>query len=504
MKVLDLRVFAAIKAGDMKTLRQIFDTSTETEVSELLATRQEESAMVRRPSNSKEVYIRRPTLLVSASAEWYTEILDYLLEIGPKLADQGCTVDDITNTPHVYDEVTPLHVCSITGKLKMVQSLLKHGACANAQNSLGDTPLFEACFEGHLTVVQELIRNGADVTVKSNRHVTCLMMAAYSDNMEIVEYLVFQKAQLDTRDLDGRNVLFYAVAGGSIGALKFLLDRGVKPANDHHNVNILMEAVHQRRIDIIRYITQNQYALDIGLHDLDSSGRNVLFYTSEHDNTDVLVFLLKFGIPVSPSDDGKTLLMVALLKGSFSCVRYLVDNSAKLGVSLNAVDDKGRNCLFYCITGGDVDTFLRLLSAGVTITPSADGISLLMQAVAKARHDFVEHLLESQASYRIKINDRDKDGWNALMYAVAGGHLDLFKLLLQSGAECLPADDGRSVLMQAAAKGDVLFLRHLVNNAKPLNIYVNQRDLDGWNALFYTIQGKSLSLVLWQLHEWGN
>ena len=122
-----------------------------------------------------------------------------------------------------------------------------------------------------------------------------------------------------------------------------------------------------------------------------------------------------------------------------------------------------------------------------------DGITPLMQSVAKNKYEFTQHLLEKREDYLfsdIDIDARDKDGWSPVLYSIAGGHLAVFNLLMENGAQCLPAADGRTILMQAAAKGDIKLIRHIVEKSKEYRVYPNQRDLDGWNCLFYTIQGK--------------
>ena len=80
------------------------------------------------------------------------------------------------------------------------------------------------------------------------------------------------------------------------------------------------------------------------------------------------------------------------------------------------MDNKGRNVLFYCITGSDVAMLEHLVTSGVRIQSSTDGITVLMQAVAKQRVDFTKFLVERAAQYNIDINEKDKDGWCAVMY----------------------------------------------------------------------------------------
>jgi len=61
-------------------------------------------------------------------------------------------------------------------------------------------------------------------------------------------------------------------------------------------------------------------------------------------------------------------------------VNYLLTRSAKLGLDLvSETDNAGRNCLFYCVSGSDVDMFDLLVSRGCTVRPSMSGQTPLMQ-----------------------------------------------------------------------------------------------------------------------------
>ena len=85
-------------------------------------------------------------------------------------------------------------------------------------------------------------------------------------------------------------------------------------------------------------------------------------------------------------------------------------------MDINDTDNKGRNVLFYCVTGSDVAMLEHLVTSGVQVKSSTDGITVLMQAVAKQRMDFTRLLLDKAVKYNIDINEKDKDGWCAVMY----------------------------------------------------------------------------------------
>ncbi|KAK2162602.1 hypothetical protein LSH36_95g02008 [Paralvinella palmiformis] len=404
--------------------------------------------------------------------------------------NETCSVDDPINTPQIYGGVTALHLAAMSGKVGMVQSLLARGATVDSQTDVGDTPLYEACFEGHKSVVDTLIQNGANHDVSNISDVTCLMIGTYADNADVIKYLVERGVNVNSVDRDGRNVLFYVTSDGQLDTLAYLLDNGACVRRDRNHVTIMMEAVLHGHVDMVHYLIRYDKILGLSPDDVDVMGRNSLFYLVNSDNLRLLEILLEWGVLIAPSNDGRTILMNAALKCNKTLVRYLVTNSHKLGLNLDERDNKDRNCLFYCVTGGDLDLFDFLLDSGIEPSTSDDDVTLLMQAVAKNRADFTLNILQQNGCHVIDVNALDKDGWDALLYAVASGHVHLFRMLIMYGAQCHIANDGRTILMQASAKGDVTFVRYLLDNGNEFQVFGNQRDTDGWNALFYTIQGK--------------
>lgn len=205
----------------------------------MLSARLEKSIKVKRPSNGQEITIRQPTPIMVAVTEWYTEIAEYLFSFRVCL-DEECTIEDATNNPHVYGKVTALHLAALAGKVKMVAALVNNGAKIDKTTALGDTPVFEACFEGHLTVIKYLVDSGADLTIRNNRKSTCLMIASYADNADVIKYLVQQEKDINAVDLDGRNAMFYTVAGGRLDTLIYLFDNGCKVKKENlHEIFLL-------------------------------------------------------------------------------------------------------------------------------------------------------------------------------------------------------------------------------------------------------------------------
>ena len=102
---------------------------------------------------------------------------------------------------------------------------------------------------------------------------------------------------------------------------------------------------------------------------------------------------------------GISLLMLATGRGDWDIAKYLVEN----GANVNAVDNGGRNALFYLYENNEPD----------------------------------EKLLQYLIAQGVNVNNLDKSGKNVLFYATK--YIDL---LLKAGADAtVVADDGTTVLM---------------------------------------------------------
>ena len=284
--------------------------------------------------------------------------------------------------------------------------------------------------------------------------------------------------------------------GGHLALMQYHISKGAPVAPDNQGMSVLMEAVHHGHVGMVQYLVENQGSLGCDVNDVDHAGRNVLFYCCEGNHVGLLEYLVNKGAEIKPASDGRTLLMVATLKNNTTMVKHLLGNAMRFGLDVNERDSKGRNAMFYCITGGDLKLFHLLRELGVRVEASGDGITPLMQAVAKGQVEFTQHLLENAAKYAIDIKQMDKDGWNVLFYAVAGGQLPLFKTLYAMGTPIETAKDGRTILMQAVARGDMDMVRYLLDNCYKFSLDVNQRDNDGWNSLFYCVQKEHVEVFM--------
>lgn len=122
----------------------------------------------------------------------------------------------------------------------------------------------------------------------------------------LIDDFLVKKSNVDVRDKEGRNSLFWAIKNRSPRNVSILVK---------HNISLMVEA---------------------NLH--------ALFHTIESNNLDALVYLLRDGLDIDMQNDtGQTLLMKALEIESLMMVRNLVNH----GANLDIMDDEYNMAIDY-------------------------------------------------------------------------------------------------------------------------------------------------------------
>ena len=198
---------------------------------------------------------------------------------------------------------TALHAASRMNHLKVVQSLLRHGADVNATGMWGQTPLLFASDWGHLEVVRWLLQHDADVNAKDEvDDLTSLHLAASRGHSETVRALLNHNADTNSLTYYGRTPLHEASIYGRVEVVRLLLNHGANP-----------EARDKYQWTSLHFASSNGYL----------------------DNASLL---LEHGAEVDAENkDGKTAYQMALDEGHDEVAQLLLAHGAEAGLEAGRI-----------------------------------------------------------------------------------------------------------------------------------------------------------------------
>jgi ankyrin repeat protein len=242
----------------------------------------------------------------------------------------------------------------------------------------------------------------------------------------------------------------------------------------------LIEAAKLQDIESVRLILKNKE----NINQQHPDGSTALHWAVLRDNLELADMLIQSGANVNQPDQvGATPLWVATYIGSPALVNSLL----KAGANPNLPLALGETPLMTAASIGSLEIVNALLSAGADANAKEEkrGQTALMWAVAEGHTDTARALIDHGAS----IRERSKGGFTPLLFASLNGNLDAAELLVSMDADINEtANDSSSPLLIAAAGGHDKLTQYLVENgADP-----SDTDYKGFTALHYAAMNRNM------------
>ncbi|XP_076293144.1 uncharacterized protein LOC143215159 isoform X1 [Lasioglossum baleicum] len=339
------------------------------------------------------------------------------------LIDNGADVKD--KDSHLY---TPLHAAAASGSVSCMKVLIKAGADVKAKNGRGNT-LHVACVNGHVDAVKDLIASGINIEAVNFHRQTPLHVAAASPNsVECLEVLLQAGAKINVRSKDGYTPLHMTAIYGRFTRSKSLLDAGaIADAEDK---------VRNTALHIAAWFGHECLTTTLLEYGASPALQNAELHTPLHlscltGHIEVCRKLLQADSNCIDTKDvgGRTPLHLAAYKGFVDCLDLLLSN----GANFRLTDDDNRLALHYAASQGHYFCVFTLVGFGSDSNArDIDGATPLHLAAASTATDAgakcVQYLLKHRADPRL----RDKRGFTAFHYAVAGGNQPALVALLEA------------------------------------------------------------------------
>ena len=369
------------------------------------------------------------------------ETIQFLVE------QKGNSVHKLTHDGRIY-----LHWAAITGRVDLIDYLIKKGSKVDLVDTKGLTPLtFGAMFGVNDPKVYDLFFNAGISPKTKYKNGANILLLALGNDKEGSLLKLFEAKGLKITDKDelGNTSFDYAATFGNIDFLKSLINKGIKA-----NGTALINAAQGTRRS--------------------SNGLDVFQY---------LIDEVKIN-PSATSEDGATALQIVARKPKQTeIINFLLSK----GVDANKTDKEGNNALMAAASSHELDQVKILSEKTNNINAqNKEGESALTFAVKNGSAEIVSFLLNQKADVKVLDNKGNHLGYYLVQsYRPARpGQKDEFtekiNLLKSSGLDLsLPQKDGSTLLTLAASKNDLGLLKKLDG----LNINVNAVDKEKMSAL---------------------
>ncbi|CAG5103182.1 Oidioi.mRNA.OKI2018_I69.chr1.g655.t2.cds [Oikopleura dioica] len=323
-------------------------------------------------------------LHVAARNELKTNhVLDHLVKLG---ADVNVRGEDANGV---------IHLAVRSGSVSSVKNLIEAGARINEKvESSGYAPVHYASKDGNLEMVQLLCSKGADLSSKTKKGFTAFHMCAKYGHRQLVRYLAEAGAQINEVALGGLTALHIAAHYGHVEVVKDLVGVGI----------------------------------DISLQ-AQKTGHDALHVASRLGNEEIVRFLLDSGAkPDSTIKQGFTSAHLAAFGGHANVLQVLVDANADLEFAAK----NGLAPIHLAGQVGNLECVKFFLDKGCSLGLTKSGCSVLHLVAHYGHESLVDELLRHADDD--ELNRKNDADFTPLHHAAQGGHLGVYKLLVEAGA----------------------------------------------------------------------
>jgi ankyrin repeat protein len=180
-----------------------------------------------------------------------------------------------------------------TGRADDVERLIRGGADANSETSIGRPVLICASEAGYAEVVRILLEHGATVDAKEpTTEFTALIYASKEGHTETVRALLAKGADINVEDVFGKSPLIHALFGDHLETAKVLLDHGADVNTSWANGRTLLtKAASEGQLDKVQFLVMS--GADVNA--IDVYKKTALDYAIERGHGEIERFLRESG-----------------------------------------------------------------------------------------------------------------------------------------------------------------------------------------------------------------
>lgn len=236
----------------------------------------------------------------------------------------------------------------------------------NLSDEKRTSEIFRYALEGNKKMIKALIKSAEedyikDVFDKDNNN--ALMYAIKGGNLETVKYLIELGYNMDYINKMGMSPLHLAIRKNRIDLVKVLLAADANLYIQNNNGETpLFEAVYEGNVEMLKFL--NACGAKLNVRNKDGETPLIVASKAKH-RQEVLLALLYMNVKIDDVDkDGRTAFIHAIINDNSGMMDILLKNKT----DMNVVDKFGMNPVAYCAFTGNREALRVLIARGANFT----------------------------------------------------------------------------------------------------------------------------------------
>lgn len=404
------------------------------------------------------------------------------------LSNLANSLDQDQDQDQGHDTVSMIICAAESGRMDIVELLVKKGADTNVADQNGSTILINACEGGWIDIVKFLVNNGANVHATDNNGNNALMRIFRKHNnqplnkkifFEIVQFLIEKGVNVNDKNIVGISPLMHACSMDDLNVIEFLLNKDANINDKDKSGNTpFMRACERGNLNILEFLIKNGADInaknEMGISALFNVCATMGIYTPIEKRLSILEFLLNNGANINiQTNHGFTPLAAAYHHDELKIAEFLIKNGADTTIQISGDWDV---LMFACS-----DNKHKMIQLFIDLDVIGNNSNMLLWGTQYECESVVKFLLQKE----INVNMRGEHNDTALIYASKTGNAKIVKLLLSHKDIDVDAvnDCGGTALMYACSNGDIKVVKSLLDSKASINI-----KKDGCNAFTYAVK----------------